>query len=88
MALRLALLMALTPTLSGCAWIECAVLCERFVSEGMHNPATGENIVCGGSVQKGEITQAELDEISACVAEYGAKGFVLDHQAGTTSGTN
>ena len=67
-----------TLSLSGCAWLECAVLCERFVSEAMHNPATGEKAICGGHVQKGEITNAELDEISACVAVHAAKGFVLD----------
>jgi len=44
----------------------------------MHNPATGEKAICGGHVQKGEITNAELDEISACVAVHAAKGFVLD----------
>ena len=65
-------------SLSGCAWVECAVLCEQFVSEGMHNPASDEKIVCGNHVQKGKITKAELDEISACVADYAAKGFVLD----------
>jgi hypothetical protein len=64
-------------TLAGCARIECAVLCERFVGEEMHNARTGEKAMCGG-VQKGDITTAELDDISACVADHASKGFVLD----------
>jgi hypothetical protein len=44
----------------------------------MHNPASGEKVICGGHVQKGEVTHAELDEISTCVADHAAKGFVPD----------
>ena len=64
--------------LSGCTWIECAVLCERFVGKGMHNPQTGERFICGGGVQKGEVTKAELDQGSTCITEHKAKGFMLD----------
>ena len=67
-------------SLFGCRSIECAILCERWVGESMHNPATGQKVLCGGYVQKGDVTSQELDEISACVADRSSKGFVLDLQ--------
>jgi hypothetical protein len=75
--LGIAVILLVSP-ISGCAWLECAVLCEQFVAESMHNPVTGELTICGGHVQKNEITTTELDEISACVADHAARGFVLD----------
>jgi hypothetical protein len=74
----IALLLVAGTVLASCRAVECAVLCERFVAEGMHNPKTREKVLCGGEVQKGEITAAEVDEIAACVADHAAKGFVLD----------
>jgi hypothetical protein len=64
--------------LSDCNWIECAVLCEGFYSQGMTNPKTAMHITCGNFVQKGQLTAAERDQMSACVSDYTAKGFVLD----------
>ena len=76
-------LLALTTCLGGCSWIECEILCERpTVSASMHNPVTGEKTLCGGVMtQNGEITRKEVDDLSDCVAEYAAKGFVLDRQS-------
>ncbi len=64
--------------LSGCAWLECAVLCERFYVQGMTNPKTGEHITCGNWVQKGTLTYAQRAELKVCIVEHEGHGFVLD----------
>jgi hypothetical protein len=64
--------------LSGCAWLECTVLCERFYVDGLTNPKTGAHVTCGNFVQKGELTDSERNELDACVSEYSAKGYILD----------
>jgi hypothetical protein len=74
---KLTLLGISSISLTGCVRMGASVLGESNFSVTMHNPSNNQEAVCA-MIKRGEINQADVDELSRCVAAYAAKGFVVD----------